>query len=143
LPRKPAVEAKDAPAINLTSFTEASKHNNRGYTFGQGGKQDSRIQYKINQGPGPDAYDPDHAESYLREGSKNAALMALSPCVRLTDELLSQSLKKSIPGPGAYEIKAPMTAKLSEKRNRIRIGGNTGHTGCLNLSQLANPGMPV
>jgi hypothetical protein len=44
---------------------------------------------------------------------------------------------KSIPGPGAYEIKTPLSEKPNKKG--VTFGGE-GHKGYLNQNQLENPG---
>ncbi|KAJ3245348.1 hypothetical protein HK104_007969, partial [Borealophlyctis nickersoniae] len=70
--------------------------------------------------------------------------MTLAVCRRMTDELVRDSLKKGTPGPGAYEIKAPIEAKLKEKRNRIHFGGSGGDrtktAEYINPEQMRTPG---
>ena len=80
---------------HLNSFAELAKHNNRGYKFG---KSSVRLAFRINQGPGPNMYNPAHADYYLKHAVQGPAVMGLSPCKRLTDEIVNTSLKKGVPG---------------------------------------------
>jgi hypothetical protein len=50
--------------------------------------------------------------------------MTLAPCKRITDEVVSDAMKKGVPGPGSYDLKAPLAQKMIEPRNRIRLGGS-------------------
>ena len=85
---------KTEPAY-LSSFAEQAKHVNRGYRFGQ---SQGRLTFKVQPGPGPNVYEPAQADHYLKSSTKGAAVMGLSPCKRLTDEIVSDALKKSVPG---------------------------------------------
>ncbi|KAJ3126312.1 Sperm-tail PG-rich repeat-containing protein 2 [Nowakowskiella sp. JEL0407] len=120
-----------------SSFVEKAKHEKRGFKFGQ---SSHRLQYKEGLAPGPGAYDV-HVDSH-RDTGNSAALMTLSPCIRLTDEIVANEIKRSVPGPGAYDIKAPLQTKLAQKKGSIiSPGGKDGRLTCyINSAQIKNPG---
>ena len=47
-------------------------------------------------GPGPNTYDPGFVGGGGGRGA--AALIAVAPCVRVTDEIISMSTKQGVPG---------------------------------------------
>ncbi|KAI8913335.1 hypothetical protein EDD86DRAFT_244979 [Gorgonomyces haynaldii] len=99
----------------ITSFAEQAKRRNKGFKFTSSGE---RAFFKIQDSPGPNAYNPT-TPGY--EQVANAALMTLAPCKRMTDVIVSEAMKMSVPGPGAYDLKAPLQQKLNEPRNRIKL----------------------
>jgi hypothetical protein len=113
LPRKPPKRLEATEPSYLTSFAEKAKHRNCGYKFS---KSEGRIIYKVNEGPGPNAYDPLKSP----QGKKSGAIMALSPCKRLTDEIVNEAVKKSVPGPGAYKVETNLQLA---KKGGIRFAG--------------------
>ncbi|KAI8807988.1 hypothetical protein BJ742DRAFT_295594 [Cladochytrium replicatum] len=137
-PRKPSRKSIDSgPAYNFnTSFVERAKHDRRGFKFS---KDNHRLQYTSTISPGPGAYE---ASSERKHAAGNgAALMTLAPCVRITDSILADATKKSIPGPGAYEIKATLEEDLHRKKGRINFGAGNKRVACyINSTQLENPG---
>ncbi|KAJ3324323.1 Sperm-tail PG-rich repeat-containing protein 2 [Boothiomyces sp. JEL0866] len=138
-PRKPPKTIKeDAPAY-LFSFAEKSKHEHRGYGFS---KQRERLSFAIFDNPAPNYYDPELGEKYLAPKTKclNPAVMTLAPSIRMTDEIISNCLKKGIPGPGAYDIKAPLAEKLKEPRNRFRLGAKSSTNPYINPELIKIPG---
>lgn len=118
----------------LTSFAEQAKHYNRGHRFGQ---SEGRLQFKANPGPGPLEYNPSQSDEYLKQSRRGHAVMALSPCKRLTDEIVNEAVKKGVPGPGAYEVK--IINESSKKRLNGTMGGE-GHKGYLESTQMFSPG---
>jgi hypothetical protein len=91
IPRKPPVAPLYSEPSYLISFAEESKHSNRGYRFGKG---QGRLTFKPHPGPGPNVYDIESPDQYLKQSARGAAAMALAPCKRLTDEIVSDAVKK-------------------------------------------------
>ncbi|KAI8922004.1 hypothetical protein DFJ77DRAFT_444919 [Powellomyces hirtus] len=135
VPRKPPKITPDtAPAYNaLTSFAEASKRDHRGVSFSHPSEyadQDGRLHFTTLDTPAPGVYETYSVQNYYATKSmtgNEAAIMTLSPCVRLTDEILNVEKKKNVPGPGAYNIKAPIQENLLRPRNRILFSSVGGH----------------
>ena len=113
LPRKPPKRREATEPAYLTSFAEQAKHRDCGYKFS---KSEGRIIYKVIEGPGPNVYNP----LKTPQGTKSGAIMALAPCKRLTDEIVNDAVKKSVPGPGAYQVET--TLQLI-KKGGIRFAG--------------------
>ncbi|KAJ3303471.1 Sperm-tail PG-rich repeat-containing protein 2 [Kappamyces sp. JEL0829] len=137
-PRKPPkFKPEEAPSF-LFSFAELNRYKRRGQAFAKGRE---RLTFKESTNPGPNNYDPQIGEKFLRGKSSwnNPALMTLAPCKRITDDIITSSAKAGIPGPGSYDIKAPITAKLAEPRNRIKFGVSRG-SGYLNADLMKVPG---
>ncbi|KNC98477.1 uncharacterized protein SPPG_06178 [Spizellomyces punctatus DAOM BR117] len=145
IPRKPPKRTLDpGPAYNtLTSFAELSKHQRRGYSFPHSSGT-SRLQFKTLETPAPGVYENAKVQQFYKRGESgnSAAVMTLAPCIRLTDEILSESKKKNIPGPGSYNIKTPIQENLGKRRGRINFGAGGGHAqaGYLNPEQTKTPG---
>ena len=91
IPRKPPVAPQYTEPSYLISFAEESKHSNRGYRFGGG---QGRLTFKPHPGPGPNVYDIDNPDHYLKQSNRGPAVFALAPCKRLTDEIVSDAVKK-------------------------------------------------
>lgn len=91
IPRKPPVAPQYSEPSYLISFAEESKHSNRGYRFGKG---QGRLTFKPHPGPGPNVYDIESPDQYLKQSARGAAAMALAPCKRVTDEIVSDAVKK-------------------------------------------------
>ena len=91
IPRKAIAEPEYREPSYLTSFAEESKHSNRGYRFGKG---EGRLTFKPHPGPGPNVYDIESPDQYLKQSSRGPAVMALAPCKRLTDEIVLDAVKK-------------------------------------------------
>ncbi|KAI8586210.1 hypothetical protein BDZ88DRAFT_455189 [Geranomyces variabilis] len=149
VPRKPPKRAADpAPAYNsITSFAERAKHEHRGPTFmhGEASPDGSRLYFRTLDTPAPGVYENYKVQNYYtKQGTGNeAAIMTLAPCVRLTDEILKDSKKKNVPGPGAYNIKAPIAEELARPRNRMlfsTIGGHVHPADYMNTEQTRTPG---
>eukprot|EP00842_Homolaphlyctis_polyrhiza_P001036 jgi/Hompol1/1933/HPOL_005077-RA len=139
VPRKPPRKVVEEEPSYLVSFVEKSKHEARGYRFAKGGE---RMSYKVNEVPGPNRYNPFTGDKYLNTKSNGSgpAAMTLAPCKRLTDEIVADSVKKGIPGPGAYDIKAPLAEKIAQPRNRIRFGGISEERAYINPELMKIPG---
>lgn len=133
-PRKPPNPSSlySDPPSHLFSFVEQAKHQKKGHAFAKGSK---RLVFKSLEGPGPNAYNPPTIYGI----GKSSAVITMAPCKRITDEIITFSTKQGVPGPGAYQIKAPISAKLSEPRNRIRFGAGKG-TCYLNPDLMKIPG---
>ncbi|KAJ3163518.1 Sperm-tail PG-rich repeat-containing protein 2 [Geranomyces michiganensis] len=149
VPRKPPKRLADpAPAYNsITSFAERAKHEHRGPTFmhGEASPDGSRLYFRTLDTPAPGVYENYKVQNYYtKHGTGNeAAIMTLAPCVRLTDEILKDSKKKNVPGPGAYNIKAPIAEDLARPRNRMlfsTIGGHVHPAEYMNTEQIRTPG---
>ncbi|KAJ3272537.1 Sperm-tail PG-rich repeat-containing protein 2 [Terramyces sp. JEL0728] len=138
-PRKPPKTVKEDPPPYLFSFAEKSRHDNRGYGFS---KHRERLCFAIYDNPAPNYYDPELGEKYLAPKTKclNPAVMTLAPSVRITDEIISNCLKKGIPGPGSYDIKAPLTEKLNEPKNRFKLGAKLTTNPYINPELIKIPG---
>ncbi|KAJ3260086.1 Sperm-tail PG-rich repeat-containing protein 2 [Boothiomyces macroporosus] len=138
-PRKPPKMRKEEAPAYLFSFAEKSKHEHRGYGFS---KQRERLSFAIFDNPAPNYYDPELGEKYLAPKTKclNPAVMTLAPSTRITDEIISNCLKKGIPGPGSYDIKAPLAEKLKEPRNRFRLGAKSNTNPYINPELIKIPG---
>lgn len=97
IPRqKPAQESYES--LNyVSSFAERAIHDKKGYGFGKG----TRIEPKIDSTPGPSHYQVVDKPS---ETGNRAAVLALSPCTRITDLEIKQELKRAIPGPGYFNL---------------------------------------
>lgn len=93
IPRKPPKVTQYREPSYLISFAEESKHSNRGYKFGKG---QGRLTFKPHPGPAPNVYDIESPDQYLKQSSRGAAAMALAPCKRVTDEIVSDAVKKVI-----------------------------------------------
>jgi hypothetical protein len=91
IPRKAPVAPMYREPSYLISFAEESKHSNRGYRFGRG---QGRLTFKPHPGPGPNVYDIESPDQYLKQSTRGAAAMALAPCKRVTDEIVSDAVKK-------------------------------------------------
>ncbi len=91
IPRKPPVAPLYSEPSYLISFAQESKHSNRGYRFGKG---QGRLTFKPHPGPGPNVYDIESPDQYLKQSTRGAAAMALAPCKRVTDEIVSDAVKK-------------------------------------------------
>jgi hypothetical protein len=105
------------------SFVDESLLKNKGYRFGTGRETNKT---KSEEFPSPNSYDPCSTQNKLG----NPCLMTLAPCKRITDEEVSIAMRRGVPGfglfilgPGAYELKDSLEQKLTEPRNRIRLGG--------------------
>ncbi|KAI9205575.1 uncharacterized protein BJ171DRAFT_580749 [Polychytrium aggregatum] len=141
----------EVPAYNhLNSFVELAKHQNRGFQFGH---SKGRLSFKSNESPGPCVYDSLAGDRFLKKSTETGngpAVMTLAPCVRVTDEIVMNAMKKSIPGPGAYDCKETIEDNLGKKKGRIHFGGSdrvvrTGGehrspTGYIPSYLLKNPG---
>ncbi|KAL2913221.1 hypothetical protein HK105_207223 [Polyrhizophydium stewartii] len=139
VPRKPPKRTVEEAPAHLASFVERAKHESRGCRFARGGE---RLSYKVNESPGPNRYNPVAGDKYLATKSNGSgpAVMTLSPCRRLTDEIVADSVKKGIPGPGAYDIKAPIADTIAQPRNRIRFGGQGKERAYINPELMKTPG---
>ncbi|KAI8924154.1 hypothetical protein BC831DRAFT_467076 [Entophlyctis helioformis] len=139
VPRKPPKKTVEDQPAYLTSFVEQAKHEARGYRFAKGGE---RLSYKVNESPGPTKYNPLAGDKYLmtRTTVPGPAVMTLAPCKRITDEIVADSVKKGIPGPGAYDLKAPLAEKIAQPRNRIKFGGSSNERAYLNPELMKTPG---
>ncbi|KAJ2991636.1 Sperm-tail PG-rich repeat-containing protein 2 [Globomyces sp. JEL0801] len=138
-PRKPPKLLKEDAPKHLFSFVEKAKHENKGNSFARGR---NRLSFRIYDNPGPSAYEYQQGEKYLQSKTKcmNPALMTLAPCKRITDEIIQSSVKKGIPGPGAYEVKDPIADNLEKPKNRIRLGGKGNSTTYINSELMKIPG---
>ncbi|KAJ3296050.1 Sperm-tail PG-rich repeat-containing protein 2 [Rhizoclosmatium sp. JEL0117] len=128
IPRSPPKKSLDpGPAYNfITSFVEKNKHEGNGYRFAREGKG---LKFKITESPGPGVYDVSGAERLMRvrEFGSGPAVMTLAPCVRLTDEIVTDALKKAVPGPGAYEFKATLKNPRLVGANVPAFGSSSNH----------------
>ena len=95
VPRKPPTNTIEEQPGYLTSFVEKAKHESKGYRFAKG---HGRLSFKVNEGPGPNRYDPLEGDKFLngRSNSSGPAVMTLAPCKRITDEIVADSIKKVI-----------------------------------------------
>ena len=92
-PRKaPNLKTEEAPPF-LFSFAEQAKYQKKGLAFAKGSKKG--LFFRITEGPGPNAYNP--TISGTQKG-KHAAVLALAPCRRMTDEIINFSTKQGVPG---------------------------------------------
>lgn len=72
------------------------KYRARGHAFAKGS---TRLVFKnTSQGPGPNTYDPGFVGGGGGGGRGAAALIAVAPCVRVTDEIITMSTKQGVPG---------------------------------------------
>ncbi|KAJ3025742.1 hypothetical protein HK097_006608, partial [Rhizophlyctis rosea] len=89
-------------------------------------------------------YDPVASQEALQKRSETGnegAVMTLAKCERVMEEVVRREVKKGTPGPGSYEIKAPIEENLRRPRMRIRFGGSTpSHLSTINREQLKTPG---
>ncbi|KAJ3181921.1 Sperm-tail PG-rich repeat-containing protein 2 [Gaertneriomyces sp. JEL0708] len=77
--------------------------------------------------PAPNSYNPLQVSSPLeKEKTRRVGLMGLSPCMRLTDEILKTEKRNGIPGPGSYEVKDLKGSGKAKGGQRWDLGG-TGH----------------
>ncbi|KAK6091121.1 hypothetical protein MT418_008318 [Batrachochytrium dendrobatidis] len=139
MPRKPPKKITEDEPLYLSSFAEKAKHESRGHKFTKGG---DRLHYKPTEAPGPNRYNPLMSEKYLntKSNGSGSAAMTLAPCRRVTDEIVADSVKRGVPGPGAYNIKAPLTEKLAQPKNRIRFGGQKADHTYINQDLIKLPG---
>ncbi|KAI9326042.1 hypothetical protein DFJ73DRAFT_954905 [Zopfochytrium polystomum] len=144
VPRKPPKKSVDpGPAYNfITSFVEKAKHENHGFRFA---KESKGLKFKIIDSPGPGVYESTRAEAKLasKDASKGPAVMTLAPCTRITDEIVADALKKSVPGPGAYDTKPTITAPTRRTHAAVPGFGGTSNHAALNYipaEQMHNPG---
>ncbi|KAJ3244263.1 Sperm-tail PG-rich repeat-containing protein 2 [Chytriomyces hyalinus] len=128
IPRSPPKRNMDpGPAYNFTtSFVEKNKHENQGHRFA---KETKGLKFKIIDSPGPNVYDVSFAERFLmaRDYGSGPAVMTLAPCVRLTDEIVTEALKKAVPGPGAYEFKNVVKNPRLPGANVPAFGSSSNH----------------
>ncbi|KAI9341973.1 hypothetical protein BDR26DRAFT_1006911 [Obelidium mucronatum] len=128
VPRSPPKKSMDpGPAYNfVTSFVEKNKHENNGYRFA---KEKKGLKFKITDSPGPNVYDVSFAEKLMRyrDFGNGPAVMTLAPCVRLTDEIVTDALKKAVPGPGAYEFKTTIKNPRLVGANVPAFGSSSNH----------------
>ena len=136
VPRKPPKVKAEPESQTQFSFVEKAKHENRGPQFGVAAPDEDRLVFKVLETPAPNLYDPLSTGTH----SGNAALMTLAPCQRITDAIVNEAVKKGVPGPGAYDLKAPLQQKLMEPRNRIKLGAGKGGTSYINPDHAAIPG---
>ncbi|KAJ3028763.1 UNVERIFIED_CONTAM: Sperm-tail PG-rich repeat-containing protein 2 [Siphonaria sp. JEL0065] len=128
VPRSPPKKNMDpGPAYNfVTSFVEKNKHENNGYRFA---KEKKGLKFKVTDSPGPNVYDVSFAEKLMRyrDFGNGPAVMTLAPCVRLTDEIVTDALKKAVPGPGAYEFKTSIKNPRLAGTNVPAFGSSSNH----------------
>ncbi|KAI8622554.1 hypothetical protein BC830DRAFT_439584 [Chytriomyces sp. MP71] len=128
IPRSPPKPNLDpGPAYNfITSFVEKNKHENHGYRFA---REKKGLKFKIIDSPGPSVYDVSYAEKFLRsrDYGNGPAVMTLAPCVRLTDEIVTDALKKAVPGPGAYDFKNGIKNPRMAGANVPAFGSSSNH----------------
>ncbi|KAI9098728.1 hypothetical protein DFS34DRAFT_618740 [Phlyctochytrium arcticum] len=143
VPRKPPKRTLDpGPAYNhLTSFAEDSKVHQKGYTF-TASNPNTRLQFKVLDTPAPGVYENAKVQNYYRksDSQNSAAVMTLAPCLRLTDEIVMDSKKRNVPGPGSYDVKAPIQEILSKKHGRVDIGAGSARKTYLDTEQTRTPG---
>ncbi|KAJ3354669.1 Sperm-tail PG-rich repeat-containing protein 2 [Entophlyctis luteolus] len=128
VPRSPPKRSVDpGPAYNfVTSFVEKNKHEKNGFRFA---KDKKGLKFAVTDSPGPSVYDVSFAEKLMkaREYGNGPAVMTLAPCVRLTDEILTDALKKAVPGPGAYDLSSKIQHPRMPGANVPGFGSSSNH----------------
>ncbi|KAH6597779.1 hypothetical protein BASA61_003043 [Batrachochytrium salamandrivorans] len=139
VPRKPPKKIVESVPAYLDSFVERAKHESRGYRFT---KDSERLNYKPNDTPGPNRYNPLVSDKYLSTKSNGSgpAAMILAPCRRITDEIVADSVKRGIPGPNAYDIKTSIADRIAKPKNRISFGGQELERGYICPEKIRLPG---
>ncbi|KAJ3224824.1 Sperm-tail PG-rich repeat-containing protein 2 [Clydaea vesicula] len=144
IPRKPPKKLIDSgPAYNfLSSFAEKAKYENKGFKFG---KDEERLKFDTYNYPSPLQYNIFTGDNFLHktDSGNGAAVMALAPCVRITDTVIKQEKKKGIPAPNSYNINSPLEMALKEKRRRVNFGGSVEYrnvTGVIQQTKTPGPG---
>jgi hypothetical protein len=97
VPKKPHKQLIVEEPSHLFSFTEKAKYENRGHGFP---KSRQGLTFKTTENPAPGQYEPKQSDKSIQ----NPALVALSPCKRLTDEIINTAIKQSVPGPGKFGL---------------------------------------
>ncbi|KAJ3107498.1 Sperm-tail PG-rich repeat-containing protein 2 [Physocladia obscura] len=131
IPRSPPQKKNSlmdpGPAYNfVTSFVEKNKHDNCGFRFAL---EKKGLKFTITDSPGPSVYDVSFAEKLMqaRDRGGGPAVMTLASCVRLTDEIVTDALKKAVPGPGAYEFKPTIKNPRMPGANVPAFGSTSNH----------------
>lgn len=116
------VPRKTPKVVQVEAPPSLSHSNSRAHAFSKG---QGRLRFAIVDSPGPTFYNPPAMAA--------SVAMTLSPF----REAAEDPNKINSPGPGHYNIKAPITARLAEPRGRIGFGAVAIAT---SLEAEMNPG---
>lgn len=83
--------ASISPYDIQTSFTERSKHDKKGFKFSCGKRSTLNV---VSDSPAPTVYNVIQAEHYMHNGNISSVLIANTSCQRITDSIISESLKQ-------------------------------------------------
>ncbi|ORX77929.1 hypothetical protein BCR32DRAFT_295311 [Anaeromyces robustus] len=124
-PRKPPENDETlGPAYyNITNNSVQSNNVYRGgFTFGNGLKE--REAFHVNKDvPGPGKYNITKDIELFKKKNNASALMKYAPCVRFSEAVYKQEIKKNIPGPGAYKTNIVPSSKTASKRKELFLFG--------------------